>query len=179
MSSASWMLSSSNRMRSSGFSAVLRSARSRASRSARCTDGTSRNNRVFRTSGPDLERFDRFLFAERARDKDERQIRASIHRKLQCGKTVERRKCVIGENEVNSSVVESGHELGARLHADDFTDEMIRLEELLNELRVHGAILQQQNAEWRRHGAYFMLPGGGSLMIAQKTPSSLIALTNS
>src|SRR6516225_6254633 len=36
-------------LRRSASSALLRSARSRASRSARCTDGTSRDKRVFRT----------------------------------------------------------------------------------------------------------------------------------
>jgi hypothetical protein len=63
------------------------------------------------------------------------------------------------------------------LNADYFTDEMIRFKELLNELRVRGAILQQQNPKRRCH--FFTLPGGGSLMTAQKTPSSFTALTNS
>src|SRR5947207_13689687 len=90
-----------------------------------------------------------------------------------------RRKRVIGENQVDSTVFKSGLELGARLEAGDFADEIIRFKELLNELRVLNAILQQQNAERGRHGAFFTLPGGGSLMTAQKTPSSLMALTNS
>jgi hypothetical protein len=47
----------------------------------------------------------------------------------------------------------------------------------LNELRVTGVILQQQNPKGRCH--FFTLPGGGSLMTAQKTPSSFTALTNS
>ena len=102
-----------------------------------------------------------------------------IQRQLQCGKAVERRKFVIGENQVKSTVFKSGQELGARLDAGDFTDEMIGFQELLNELRVLEAVLHQQNAERRRHGAFFTLPGGGSLMTAQKTPSSLMALTNS
>ena len=61
----------------------------------------------------------------------------------------------------------------------NFADETIRFEEVLNELRILNAILHQQNAERGRHGAFFTLPGGGSLMTAQKTPSSLMALTNS
>ena len=40
-------------------------------------------------------------------------------------------------------------------------------------------IFKVQNAQRRCHGDFFTLPGGGSLMTAQKTPSSLIALTNS
>ena len=121
---------------------------------------------------------DRYLFAK-ARDKDERQIGAGAPRELQCGEAVERRKCVIGENQVNCTVFKSGHELGAGLDAGDFADEMILFKKLLNELRILDAILQQQNAERGRHGGFFTLPGGGSLMTAQKTPSSLMALTNS
>jgi hypothetical protein len=56
-------------------------------------------------------------------------------------------------------------------------DEMTGFKELLDELRVMGVILQQQNAKRRYH--FFTLPGGGSLMTAQKTPSSFTALTNS
>ena len=89
----------------------------------------------------------------------------------------EGRKFVIRENEVDSGVLETRDELGARLNAGYFTDKMIGFKELLNELRVRGAILQQQNPKRRCH--FFTLPGGGSLMTAQKTPSSLTALTNS
>ena len=68
-------------------------------------------------------------------------------------------------------------ELGARLNAGYVADEMIGLKQFLNELRVMGVILQQQNAEGRSH--FCTLPGGGSLMTAQNTPSSFTALTNS
>jgi hypothetical protein len=54
---------------------------------------------------------------------------------------------------------------------------MIGFKELLDELRVTGVILQQQNPKRRCH--FFTLPGGGSLMIAQKMPSSFTALMNS
>ncbi len=87
------------------------------------------------------------------------------------------RELVIREDQVNSSVLKTGDELGARLNAGYFKDEMIGFKELLNELRVTGVILQQQNPERRCH--FFTLPGGGSLMTAQKTPSSFTALTNS
>ena len=63
------------------------------------------------------------------------------------------------------------------MSAGYFTDEMIGLEEFLNELRVMVVILQQQNPKRRFH--FFTLPGGGSLMTAQNTPSSFTALTNS
>src|ERR1700676_2028108 len=127
--------------------------------------------------GPVFDRLDRHFFAERPRNEDEGQIGAGIKRKLQCGKAVERRKFVIRENEVDSGVLKTGHELGARLNAGYFTDKMIGFKELLNELRVRGAILQQENPKRRCH--FFTLPGGGSLMTAQNTPSSFTALTNS
>src|SRR5258706_1057518 len=63
---------------------------------------------------------------------------AGIQRKLQCGEAVERRKLVIGENQVNSTVFKSGLELGAGLDAVHFTDEMFRFKEVLNERRVRG-----------------------------------------
>src|SRR6516162_6777068 len=127
---------------------------------------------------PDFQRFDRYVFTDRAGNKDERQIRTGILRKLQCGKAVERRKLVIRENQIDLGAFQGGQELRTRLQAGYFAIEMIDLKELLNELRVTGVILQQEDAQ-RRHGAFFMLPGGGSLMTAQKTPSSLTALTNS
>jgi len=156
----------------------LRSVRSRASRSARCTEGTSLDNRDFTIiRGADFDRLDRHFFAEHAGNEDERQIGAGIERKLQCGKAVEGRELVIRENEVDSGVLKTGDELGARLNAGYFADEIIGFKELLNELRVTGVILQQQNPKRRCH--FFTLPGGGSLMTAQKTPSSFTALTNS
>jgi hypothetical protein len=127
--------------------------------------------------GSDFNRLDRHFFAERPGNEDERQIGAGLDRKLQCGKAVEGRKFVIRENEVDSGDLKTGDELGAGLNAGYFTDEMIGLKELLNELRVMGVILQQQNPKRRCH--FFTLPGGGSLMTAQKTPSSFTALTNS
>src|ERR1700674_2045851 len=128
-------------------------------------------------SSPDLDRLDRHFFAERPGNEDEGQIGAGIERKLQCGEAVEGRKLVIRENEVDSGVLETGDELGARLNAGYFTDEMIGFKELLNELRIMGVILQQKNPKRRCH--FFTLPGGGSLMTPQKTPSSFTALTNS
>ena len=71
------------------------------------------------------------------------------------------------------------HKLIAGLNAGDFTDETFRLNELSNEFRVTGIVLQQQDLEGRPHYPFRMLPGGGSLTTAQKAPSSLTALTNS
>src|SRR6202795_832080 len=135
----------------------------------------SRLHNVIR--GPDFDRLDRHLFAERPGNEDKGQIGAGIARKLQCGKAVEGGKFVIRENEVDFGVLKTGHEIGARLNAGYFTDEIIGFKELLNELRVMGVILQQQNPKRRCH--VFTLPGGGSLMTAQKMPSSFTALTNS
>src|ERR1700680_2591998 len=127
--------------------------------------------------GPDFDRLDRYFFAERPGNEDEGQIGAGIERKLQCGKAVEGWKFVIRENDVDSGVLETGDDFGRCLNADYFTDEMIGLKELLNELRVMAVILQQQNPQRRFH--FCTLPGGGSLMTAQNTPSSFTALTNS
>src|SRR5271157_2536402 len=127
--------------------------------------------------GPDLQRFDRHVLAERAGDEDERQVRAGAPRELQRGNAVERRKLVIREDQVDLGVVESGHEPVAGLGADDVAGNIVGFKEIANKLRVTGVVLQQQNAEGRCH--FFTLPGGGSLMTAQKMPSSLTALTNS
>src|SRR6202023_2062194 len=89
--------------------------------------------------GADFDRLDRHFFAEHAGNEDERQIGAGIERKLQCGKAVEGRELVIREDQVNSSVLKTGDELGARLNAGYFKDEMIGFKELLNELRIHQA----------------------------------------
>ena len=76
-------------------------------------------------------------------------------------------RLVIRENEVNSAVFKSGQELGARLDAGRFADEMIRFQDPLNELRVGGAILQQQNAEKRFLG---LLAFGPFLGLVQRAP---------
>src|SRR6202166_2233788 len=75
--------------------------------------------------GPDFDRLDRHFFAERPGNEDEEQIGAGSERKLQCGKTVERRKLVIRENEVDCGVRKPGDELGTRLSADHFTVKLI------------------------------------------------------
>jgi len=106
-------------------------------------------------------RFDRYVFADRAGNKDERQIRAGALRKLQCRKAVERRKFVIGEDQIDIDVFKSGQELSAGLDAGYFADEMIDFKELLNKLRVTGLVLQQEDLERIRHGTFLMLPGGG------------------
>ena len=48
-------------------------------------------------------------------------------------------------------VLETGDELVAGLNAGYFTDEMIGFKELLNQLRVTGVILQQQDPKRRCH----------------------------
>jgi hypothetical protein len=55
----------------------------------------------------------------------------------------------------------------------------VTFKEFLHELRFTRAVFQQHDVDQRRHDAFFMLPGGGSLMMAQKTPSSLTELINS
>src|SRR3984893_7832835 len=79
--------------------------------------------------GADFDRLDCYFVAERAGNEDERQIGAGIERKFQCGKAVEGRKLVIRENEVDSGVLKTGDELGARLNAGYFTDKLIGYKE--------------------------------------------------
>ena len=100
---------------------------------------------------------------------------------LQRRNAVERRQAVVREDQVQSTIFESADELGTGLHANDVAAKAVRLEKILHELRVGGVVLEQQNAQ-RRSGVidhFFMLPGGGSLMSAQNTPSSFTALMNS
>lgn len=72
-------------------------------------------------------------------------------RKLQRGKAVERRKRVISENEIKADSSKSIQELIASFNAGYVADEMVRFKEILNDLRIAGVILQQENAQRRRH----------------------------
>jgi hypothetical protein len=87
--------------------------------------------------------------------------RSLVHGELQCGEAVERRKLVVREDDIDASVLESGHEFGARLDAGGFADDMLRFKEPLNELCVACVVLQQEDVERRRHNTFFTLPGGG------------------
>ena len=70
---------------------------------------------------------------------------------LQRGNAVKRRKFVISEDQVNSIMFKRGQKPGSGLNQSDFTNEIFSFEELLNELRVPGIVLQQQNSERRAH----------------------------
>jgi hypothetical protein len=61
------------------------------------------------------------------------------------------RQLVIGEDQVDCRVFQTAEELGARLCTRDFTGNIIRFKELLNERRVSRVILQQENSQRRRH----------------------------
>jgi len=63
------------------------------------------------------------------------------------GKPIERRQRVVGEDQVDCIVVESRQELGASLGADHVTDEVVGFKNVLDEPRVAGVILQQQNSQ--------------------------------
>ncbi len=103
----------------------------------------------------------------------------ALERKLQSGKAVERREFVIRQDQVDIILFKGRDELGTSLDPGDLTVEMLRFKDLLNEFSITRGILQQQNAARRSHSTFFMLPGGGWLMMPQKTPSSFIALMNS
>ena len=86
---------------------------------------------------PNFSGFDCHFLAERAGNKDERQIGALVHGKLQSGKAVERRKLVVREDDIDVSVFQSGHELGASLDAGDFAERNVSASRSsLNELGV-------------------------------------------
>src|SRR3984885_2489086 len=129
--------------------------------------------------GADLERFNRHFFAERSGNENERHVGAAADCKLQCREPVERRKSVIGQDQVDAAPFQSRLETGSIVYARNFTDKLFLLQQLLHQFRVRGVIFQQQNLQGRTNHHFFILPGGGSLMMAQKTPSSRMAFTNS
>ena len=104
---------------------------------------------------------------------------AGARGELQCGNAVERRKLVIREDQVKLIFFKRGQKLDARLDRGYLTDELICFQQPLNQLRIPGVVLQQKNSERGHRYDFLTLPGGGSLTTAQKTPSSLTALTNS
>jgi hypothetical protein len=64
-----------------------------------------------------LERLDRALLAERAGDKDERDVREKLLRKLERREAVEGRQVVVGQDEVRHSAREDAEEILARIDA--------------------------------------------------------------
>src|SRR5262249_41245491 len=128
--------------------------------------------------GADLHRLDRHLLAELSRHEDERQLGALLDGELQRRQAVEGRQRKVGQDEVERIALERREELLARLHSRDIAVDAARLEHALDELGVLRVVLEVQDAQ--RSGHLFpALPGGGWLITAQNTPSSLIALTNS
>src|SRR5262249_29659703 len=93
--------------------------------------------------GAKLERLDREFLAETAGDKDERQLGARARCELQCGKSVEGGKVVVGENKVDLAPFQRSNELGTRLNAGRFTDQPVRFKQSLNQIGVAGVVLQQ------------------------------------
>src|SRR5262249_15950503 len=126
----------------------------------------------------DLDGVDRSLFTESARDEDEWHLGALFNGELERREAVEGRQRKVGENEVEGTALERRGDRLARLDARNLAGDAARLEHALDELGVPGVVLEVQDAQ---SGAHFlpMLPGGGSLITAQNTPSSLMALTNS
>src|SRR6516225_7018970 len=107
--------------------------------------------------GPNLKGFDSCLFAKSARNEDERQIGADTQRQIQRGKSVERGKFIIREDQVKFGVFKSCQKLSATLHAGYATDEMIGFKERFYKARVIGVILQQEDSDRRTHNTFFAL----------------------
>ena len=139
--------------------------------------------------GADLERFDRHLLAERSGDEDERHLGASLTRELQRRQAVEGGQREVGEDQIEAACRERGVEIVPGVDPRHLAGDAVVLEQGANQLGVVGVVLEVQNAQRRIHGwcrpagrsqlFFLTLPGGGSLMTAQNTPSSLMALTNS
>src|ERR1700693_6484873 len=126
-----------------------------------------------------FERFDRHLFAERSGNKDERHVWAGFHCKLECGNAVERGKGVIRKNQINSAFLDGSQQRSLSVDTCYFADYALCFKQILNQIRVLRIVFDRQNPQWGPDAHFLTLPGGGSLMIAQKTPSSLMAFTNS
>ena len=108
-------------------------------------------------------------------------MRPALPGDFQCGEAVERRQGIICENQVKTALLERCDEISLSFNPRNFAGDTFALEGFLNQLRVPGVILKIQNPQLRFHFelGFLMLPGGGSLITAQKTPSSLMAFTNS
>src|SRR5579872_6656528 len=108
-------------------------------------------------------------------------MRTALSRNPQRGQSVEGGQRVVRENEVKAVLLQRPDERGFRFYARDGRSKTIGGERFLNKLRVPEVVLKVQDAQLSFHYGYcfLMLPGGGSLMTAQNTPSSLIAFTNS
>ena len=70
-----------------------------------------------------------------------------------------------------------------RVHPFHFKLQPICIEYRADEFRIVQVILEMEYVNWRIHGAlcsyetFLIVPGGGSLMAAQKTPTSETAFT--
>ncbi len=136
-----------------------------------------------------LERFDRHLLAQRSGDEYERHVGTSLAGELECRQPIEGGKREIGEDQIEAACRERGFEIVPGVDPRCLTGDAVVLEQGANQLGVVAVVLEVQNAQRRIHGwvsaprrsqlFFRTLPGGGSLMTAQKTPSSLMALTNS
>ena len=103
---------------------------------------------------------------------------------LERGQAVEGRQRFVGQDEVEG-LREGAQEVGLGLDPGHVGHEAVTFEGGLHELRIAHVVLEMQHFERSRHASTHgcaprrMLPGGGWLTTAQKTPSSLMALTNS
>ena len=109
-------------------------------------------------------------------------MRPALPGDLQCGEAVEGGKGIIRENQVEAALLERRDEISLGFNARYLAGNAVGLERFLNQLRVPGVIFQRTESAREFHfraSHFLMLPGGGSLITAQKTPSSLMAFTNS
>ena len=131
--------------------------------------------------GSRLEGVDGPFIAQRSGKEDEGQLRPAGAGGGEGGRPAEGGKRVVREDHVEAAGLQGLRELRARDHAPDLAIEA-RAEGGLDQLGVHVVVLQMEDAHpavggGAAHGPFRTLPGGASLITAQKTPSSRTAWT--
>src|SRR5262249_39462460 len=98
---------------------------------------------------------------------------------------------IICQDEVKATLFECSAEIILRFNTYDMTEHIFGLKLCLQKFCVPQVIFKMENTQRRWHNgflwqcstqscyAFLTLPGGGSLITAQKIPSSFTAFTNS
>ena len=143
--------------------------------------------------GAKLQRFDRLLFADRARDQDHRDVWLRRLSQLQRTDAIVVGQVVINEDEIEGVADQRRLELLPRVGDDGGAAHPLAFQPEADQLRVPGAVLQVEYTErrrerrvreWHRHGYSAAGPArrglaGSSLMTAQKPLTRVTASTKS
>jgi hypothetical protein len=96
-------------------------------------------------SSAHFKRFDGNFFAQGSGYKNEWHLRAKIHGELQCGKTIEGRKGVVRQNEIDSALLQRGQEGSLSIDSRQFAGDAFGFEQSLDKLRVMRIVFQRKN----------------------------------